>query len=102
MAVIFTSFVLASEEGGSISLEVLEKPPGRGPEQPALDGPAEAEELDQMTSRGPIQPQPFCEERCKLVTMWKEKRYFAFSLPTRQETSAEQAVICSLHYLCCW
>ena len=39
----------------------IQKPSGHGPGQLAQGGPAWAEGLDQMTSRGPFQPQPFCD-----------------------------------------
>ena len=39
--------------------EDIQDPPGQGPVQPALGGPASAGALDQMTHRGPFQPLPF-------------------------------------------
>lgn len=44
----------------------IQKPPGHSLGQLALCVPAWAEKLDQMNSRGPFQPQPFCD-----ISYWK-------------------------------
>lgn len=52
--------------GGSL-LGQLQKLPGCGLEDPAVGGSAWAGRLDQMTSRGPFQPQPFCDSVLQTV-----------------------------------
>ena len=39
----------------------IQNPPGCVPVPPALGVPAEAGGLDEIVSRGPFQPQPFCD-----------------------------------------
>ena len=52
----------AAQGGCGVSLSGgIQDLPGQGPVQPALGDPASAEELDQMTHRGPFQPLPFCD-----------------------------------------
>lgn len=46
---------------GVSNLGGIQKPPGHGPGQVALGGPAWAQELDQITSRGRVQAQLLCE-----------------------------------------
>ena len=48
-----------AQRGGVSFLGDTQKPAGHGPDQPGLGGPAWAGGLDSMTSRGPLQPQPF-------------------------------------------
>ena len=48
---------LPTEVVESTSFEIFQSHPG----QPALGGPARAGGLDKTTSRGPFQPQSFCE-----------------------------------------
>jgi len=52
--------VAQGADGVSILGEV-QKPSGHGHEQLDLSSPAWAEELDQISSRGPFQPQPFVD-----------------------------------------
>jgi len=47
-------------QGGCGDLGDVQKPSGHGPGQPALGRPAQAG-LDKTPSRGPFQPQPFCD-----------------------------------------
>ena len=39
----------------------IQDPPGQGPLQPAVGGPASAVGLDWMARGGPFQPLPFCD-----------------------------------------
>ena len=55
------AFMLIAKQGyGVCHLGDTQKPPGHDTGQLALDGPAWAVGLEQMTSRSPFQPQPFC------------------------------------------
>jgi len=56
------------------SLGDIQKPSGYGPGQLALGGFTWAGELDQMVSRGPLQPQPFCDlKTVPCVEAWKTR-----------------------------
>lgn len=52
----------------TIILGDTEQPSGHGPGQPALGDNALAGTLGQMTSRGPLQPQPFCDSGSNSTT----------------------------------
>lgn len=50
------------QRGGGVSVfGDIQKAPGLGLGQPAVDGRARAGEVDQMISRGSIPPQPSCQ-----------------------------------------
>lgn len=48
-------------------IEEIQKPSGLHPGQLTLDDLAKAGGLDQRISRGPFQPQPFCDEEKPIV-----------------------------------
>lgn len=59
---------LPREVAESSSLEILKSHPYiEDPGQPTLDGPTWAEGRTQMTSRGPLQPQPLCDYVQKFI-----------------------------------
>jgi len=65
---------LVAQIGAGVSIrgDIHNKPSGHGPRRPTVGGPAGAlrSGLDQTTSRGPFQPQPFCDSvRANCVDM---------------------------------
>ena len=59
-------------------LEDIQNLSGHGPGQLALGSPAWAGRLDQMTSRGPFPPQPFCDSVMGTILFWHAKTCFPY------------------------
>lgn len=54
----------------------VQKPSGHGPEQLALGSPAWTRGLDKVTSRGPFQPQPYCDSVTYIFCMHTNMRVY--------------------------
>lgn len=82
------------------SLQILKKS-GYGPEHPILGGPAWARQMDKITSRGPFQPQPWCDSvktEEKLQLLGQNQFLFSEENSGCSYSDFRDFTVCDIHY----